>query len=134
MSSKLLGSLQSRFNKVFTLKFGTVWCDKKNYIHIVLYGNEFLSDEDISIAKSNTKELLIHNKWNNLKLWCTCLPYELKNQPSDGYALAMDYVILISVRPQNFSANGMDLLPDKEQFLNELYYNDLLIEDHLMTG
>ena len=67
-SSNLLGSLQSRFNQVFTFKFDAVWRDKKNYIHIVLYGNEFLSDEDISIAKSNTKELLIHNKWDNLNL------------------------------------------------------------------
>ena len=111
-----------------------MWHDQNNYIHIVLYGNEFLSDEDISVVKSNTKELLIHNKCNNLNLWCTCFPHELKNQPSDSYALAMDYVILILVRPQNFSANGVDLLPDKEEFLTELYYNDLLIEDGLMIG
>ena len=83
----LLGSLQSRVNKVFTLKFNTVWRDQNNYIDIVLYRNDILSDEDISIFKSNTKELLIHNKWNNLNLCCTCFPYELKNQPSHDHNL-----------------------------------------------
>ena len=48
--------------------------------------------------------------------------------------MAMDYVMLIPVRPQYFSPNGVDLLPDKEEFLTELYYNDLLIEEHLMIG
>ena len=48
--------------------------------------------------------------------------------------MAMDYVMLIPVRPQYFSLNGVDLLPDKEEYLTELYYNDLLIEEHLMIG
>ena len=68
MSSKLLGSLQSRFDKVFSSRFDTVLRDQNNYIHIVLYRNEFLSDEDISIVKCNTKKLLVHNKQNNPNL------------------------------------------------------------------
>ena len=46
--------------------------------------------------------------------------------------MAMDYVILIPVRLQYFSPNGVDMLPDKEELLTELYYNDLLTEEHLM--
>ena len=37
ISSKLLGSLQSRFDKVFFSKFDTVWFHENNSIHIVLY-------------------------------------------------------------------------------------------------
>ena len=77
MTSKLLGGIQSRFDNVFTSKFDTVWRDQNNYIHIVLYRNEFLSDED----KCNTNDLLVHNKRNNSNLWCTYLPYELKKGP-----------------------------------------------------
>ena len=102
MSSKLLGSLQSQFDKAFSLKFDTVWIDPNNCIHIFLDGNEFLSDEDIFIVNCNTKELLIHNKWNNPNLWCTCLPYKLKNKSSpQGHALVMDYIVLIPIRAQN---------------------------------
>ena len=102
MSSKLLGSLQSQFDKAFSSKFDTVWIDPNNCIHIFLDGNEFLSDEDISVVNCNTKELLIHNKWNNPNLWCTCLPYKLKNKSSpQGHALVMDYIVLIPIRAQN---------------------------------
>ena len=39
ISSKLLGSLQSRFDSFFFSKFDTVWFHQNNSIHIVLYGN-----------------------------------------------------------------------------------------------
>ena len=118
ISSKLLGSLQSRFNKVFFSKFDIVWFHQNNSIHIVLYGNWFLSDEGIFIVKYNTKKLLFYNKWNNPNLWCTCLPYKLKNRSSpQGHDLVMDYVISILVRAQTFSVNGVDLLHNWEDFL-----------------
>ena len=64
-------------------------------------------------VKCNTKELLIHNKQNNPNVWCTCLPHELKNRsPPQGYGLTMDYAILVPVRVQYFSVNGVDLLPN----------------------
>ena len=133
MSSKLLDSLQSRFDKAFSSKFDTFWIDPNNYIHIFLDGNEFLSDEDISIVKCNTKELLIHNKWNNPNIWCMCLPYKLKNKSSpQGHALVMDYVVLIPIRAQNFLVNCVDLLPNHEDFLTDFYYSDLLMEDDIV--
>ena len=40
MSSKLLDSLHSRFNKVFASKFDATWRDQNNYIH----REEFLTE------------------------------------------------------------------------------------------
>ena len=57
-----------------------------------------------------------------------------ERSPSQGYALAVDYVILIPVRAQNFSENGVDLLPNSEYFLDKLYYRNLLMEDNIITG
>ena len=51
MSSKLLDSLQSRFDKVFASKFDTAWRDQNNYIHreeflTELYYSNLLIEDD----------------------------------------------------------------------------------------
>ena len=97
-----MGSLQSQFDKVFSSKFDGVI--RTYRIHIVLYGNELLSDEDNFVVKCNTKKLLVYNKWNNPNLWRRRLPKELNNRSSSqDHALKMDCVILIPVRARNFS-------------------------------
>ena len=135
MSSNLLSSLQSQSDKTSASSFDNTWCHQNNYIYIVLSGNEFLSDKNMYTVKFNTKELLIHNKWNNPNLWCTYLHYKLKNRsPRKGYNLTMDYAIVISVSAQNLSENSVDALPNKEVFLTELYYSNFLMDDDLIMG
>ena len=48
-----------------------------------------------------------------------CLLYELKNRSSpQGHALVMDYVKLILIRAKNFLVNGVDLVPNREDFFD----------------
>ena len=56
MSSKLLDSLHSRFDKVFASKFDAAWRDQNNYIHreeflTELYYSNLLIEDDIITRK-----------------------------------------------------------------------------------
>ena len=73
MSSKLLGCLQYRLNKVVHQNLVIVWQDTSFHIYAVFYGDKFLKDSERDTVKAHSKEILIHNRKNNSNDWCMCL-------------------------------------------------------------
>ena len=87
MNSKLLGSLQYKLRRVVPQSLVIVWQDSLFRLHAVFYGNEFLNSFEQEIIKTNTREILIHNRKNNRNYSYTCLSYELRKQENYGYTL-----------------------------------------------
>ena len=104
-----------------------VWKDASFRIHAVFYGNEFFSDSEQDVVQANVREILIHNRKNNPNYWCTCLPYEFNRANSGSFILYMDYVILCLARPGDFQENAVDLLPERQLFLEKSYIKELEI-------
>ena len=122
MSSKLLGCLQYRLNKVVHQNVIIVWQDTSFRIHAVFYGDNFFNDFEGDTVKAHSREILFHNPKNNPNYWCTCLPYELKQEKLCGSSLYMDYVIICQGIPSDFQENGMDLLPHRQIMLEKIYF------------
>ena len=127
MSDKLLKSLQYGLSKVVPQKLAVVWEDSLFRLHAVFYGNEFLNNSEQEIIKTNTREILIHNRKNKPNYSYTCLPYELRKQVNCAYGtnLCMDYVIGFHTKSDDFEENGIDLLTDRllsfeRNFLDQL--------------
>ena len=57
LSSKLLGCIQSRLDKLFP-RFITVYLDKDRMVHAVFDNKLFLSDDTMSVIKEQVREIL----------------------------------------------------------------------------
>ena len=84
MSGKLLVCLQTRFNKLFSSSFVTVWLDSSLRVHAVFDRTLFLDEDETKTVKANTLEVLYHNRKFNKNYWSTCLPFELRNKYESG--------------------------------------------------
>ena len=127
MSSKLLGSLQTRLNRVFDSKFVTVWLDSLYRVPAEFLLESFLSPSETDILLSNVRELHTHNFPENPNYWVTCLPYLEK---INGELLPVDYVILGKLHPSYFDSS--DLFINSEELEKDLYcawYSNLIVTD-----
>ena len=120
MSSKLLGYLQYRLNKVVHENLGIVWQDNSFHIDAVFYGDKCLNDSERDTFKSLSTEILIHICKSNPNYWCTCLPYKLR-QEKRGSSLYIDYVIILLGMSSSFQENGIDL-PHRQIMLEKIYF------------
>ena len=114
MSSKLLGCLQYRLNKVSHQDLVTVWQDTSFRIHAVFYGDKFLNDSERDTVKAHSREILNHNRKNNPNFWCKSFSYELRQEKRCGSSLYMDYVMIFPGKSSDFQENGIDLLPHSQ--------------------
>ena len=73
MSSKLLGCIQYRLDKLFPY-FISVWLDKDRMAHAVFDSKLFLSDDALLVIKEHVRDILFRNKKLNPNYWCMCLP------------------------------------------------------------
>ena len=94
---------------------------------------EYLNNSEQDVIKSNTKELLIHNRKNNPNYTCICLPYEFRKESNYAYSTSfyMDYVIAFHTNPRDFQANGIDLVSDRLLLFEREYLEVLeLVSDN----
>ena len=124
MSSKLVSSLQYRFNRVIKC-FHSVWLESLYRVHLVVCNGEFLTDDEKNLITLHTRYLLIHNKKNNPNFWITFLPYIIRKQKNGNYY--MHYVILMKVHPINFEGNGIDVKSEFEKALEVAYFDDVYL-------
>ena len=129
MSGKLLGSLQTRLNRVFGSKFSTAWLDKLHRVHVEFESNLFLSDSEIDILKSNVREILHYNHCLNMKYSVTCLPYYLR-KIEEGI-LYQDYVILGQLPKSYIDYSGMEIKDSelKRKLYRNWIENLILVDD-----
>ena len=124
----MLGCLQNRLSKVVPKEnFKIAWKDASFHIHSVFYGNKVLGDSEQEVVKANVREILIHNRKNSLNYWCACLAYELNRANSDSFTLYINYVILSLASFGDFQQNTLDLLPERQLFLEKSYLEGLEI-------
>ena len=69
ISSKLLGCLEQRLNKIVPQKLVIDWQDTLLRIHAVFYSDEFLSASETDIVEAHSRDILIHNCKNNRNYW-----------------------------------------------------------------
>ena len=124
MSCKIIGSLRLKLSKVISPQYlHIVYLDSDLRLHAVFYGEDFLDESQFEIIRKITREILIENKKKNPWFSYTCLPYELKQRKGGGGELYMDYVVVLSVHPDDFASNKIDLLPER-QFFHEREFLD----------
>ena len=102
MSSKLLSCFQYRLGKTVSQDLRIVWEDTSFRVDVVFYGNDFLDESESDVVIKSACKILIHNRKNNPKYWCTCFPYELRRENHCASTLYMDYLILVTAKLGDF--------------------------------
>lgn len=77
----------------------------------------------------------MHNSEKNPSYWFTCLPYEVRKEKHYPFTLYVDYVIIMKCGTYDFQENGIDLLPDRQLCLENIYFEGLEIaSDFLLSS
>ena len=116
MSGKLLGYLQSHFNKLFSCSLATIWLDSGLRVHAVFDRKPFLDEDKMKTVKANSREVLYHNRKFDKNCWYSCFPFEIS--VNFGMLIQLLILILLKIPSKYFPSNDVDIISeDVENFL-----------------